>query len=180
MRRRAGRRAGSASASAASSPSPASPGYGRARWCRSRRPARRARRPCWHGCPAPRASRPAAPCRAPAPPHARCPVRDRRGRTRWMPFLRLPSRIALMKAAPDGLVSSSRPGLVETVWSCAENVRSGRRTGRAASATPEGVRRMQLMQHMAVDVDQLAAIGAARPDEPARSSRTRFGACRRS
>ncbi len=45
-------------------------------------------------------------------------------------FLALPSRIALRKAAPDGLVLSSRPGLVATVWSTAENVRSGRRTGR--------------------------------------------------
>ena len=32
-----------------------------------------------------------------------------------MPFLRLPSRIALRKAAPEGLVLSSRPGLVATV-----------------------------------------------------------------
>ena len=47
-----------------------------------------------------------------------------------MPFFRLPSRMALRNAAPDGLVSSSRPGLVATVWSCMEKVRSGRRTGR--------------------------------------------------
>ena len=46
-----------------------------------------------------------------------------------MPLRRLPSRIALRNAAPDGLVLSSRPGLVATVWSCMEKVRSGRRTG---------------------------------------------------
>ena len=32
-----------------------------------------------------------------------------------MPFLRVPSRIALRNAVPEGLVSSSRPGLVATV-----------------------------------------------------------------
>ena len=80
-----------------------------------------------------------------------------------MLFLALPSRIARTNAAPDGLVSSLRPGLVATVWSCIENVRSGRRTGRpCASQRLEGVRRVQLVQHMPVDIDQLAAVGAPR------------------
>ncbi len=52
-----------------------------------------------------------------------------------MPFFRLPSRIAWRNAAPDGLVVSSRPGLVATVWSCIEKVRSGRRTGRCCFAS---------------------------------------------
>ena len=45
-----------------------------------------------------------------------------------MPFFVLPSRMARRKAAPEGLVSSVRPGLVATVWSCIEKVRSGRGT----------------------------------------------------
>jgi hypothetical protein len=48
----------------------------------------------------------------------------------FMPFLRVPSRIARKNAVPDGLVSSSRPALVATVWSCTAKVRSGRWIGR--------------------------------------------------
>ncbi len=80
-----------------------------------------------------------------------------------MPFFAEPSRMARRNAAPDGLLSSVRPGLVETVWSCIENVRSGRGTRAALlGELAERVRRVQLMQHVAVDVEQLAAVHAAR------------------
>ena len=82
-----------------------------------------------------------------------------------MPFFALPSRMARRKAAPEGLVSSVRPGLVATVWSCIENVRSGRGTLRPCFCKLlERVRRVQLMQHMAVDIDQVAAVDAARDE----------------
>ena len=62
-----------------------------------------------------------------------------------------------------GWCSSSRPGLVATVWSCIEKVRSGRRTGRCLLLQLlEGVRGMQLVQHVAVDIDEIAAVGAPR------------------
>ncbi len=48
---------------------------------KSRRPARRDRRPCWRDCREPRASRRAARFRVPGPRRARCPDRDRRRRT---------------------------------------------------------------------------------------------------
>ena len=61
--------------------------------------------------------------------------------------------------------SSVRPGLVATVWSCIEKVRSGR-AHRALLLLEllEGVRRVQLMQHMAVDIDEIAAVDALRDE----------------
>ena len=80
-----------------------------------------------------------------------------------MPLRRLPSRIALRKAVPDGLVLSSRPGLVATVWSCMEKVEI-RPPHRAVLLLQllERVRRMQLVQHVPVDIDEIAAVGAPR------------------
>ena len=52
-----------------------------------------------------------------------------------IPFRALPSRMARRNAAPDGLLSSVRPGWVETVWSCIEKVRSGRGTLRPCLAS---------------------------------------------
>ena len=82
---------------------------------------------------------------------------------RRMPLRALPSRIACRNGVLCALVVSSRPGCVETVWSCTEKVRSGRRTGRLRlRELLEGMRGVQLVQHMPVDIDEIAAVGAAR------------------
>ena len=95
-----------------------------------------------------------------------------------MPLRRVPSRIALRNAVPDGLVSSLRPGLVATVWSCTAKVRSGRCTARCCLLQlGKRVVGVQFVQDVPVDIDQIAAVGCAvRPDGSPRSCRTKCAA----
>ena len=107
-------------------------------------------------------SRPAAPCRARARPRGRCPARDRRGRTVGCRAVGCPRawrgetarrRDCSGRRAPGG----SRPVILHRDG----QVGPPHRTACLLEAL-EGVRRMQLMQHVTVDIDQLAAVRTPR------------------
>ena len=80
-----------------------------------------------------------------------------------MPFFAEPSRMARRNAAPEGLLSSVRPGLGRhRVVLHREGEVGARHRAALLGELAERVRRVQLMQHMAVDIDQVAAVHAAR------------------
>mgnify|MGYP003694769661 CR=1 FL=1 len=85
-----------------------------------------------------------------------------------MPFRRLPSRMARRNGAPSGLVVSSRPGLVGdgVVLHREGEVRPPHRAVLLLQRL-EGVRGVQLVQHVAVDIDEIAPIGARAPRDAA-------------
>ena len=91
---------------------------------------------------------------------------------------RVPSRIALMNAAPDGLLSSSRPGFGgDGVVLHRESQVRPVHLALLLLQMREGMVRMQLMQNVTVDIEQIAAVGAL-PDQmrSPRSCRTRCAA----
>jgi hypothetical protein len=55
---------------------------------------------------------------------------------------------------------ANRTGNVVSSWH--EKVRSGRRAAGGLSKLRESARRMQLMQHVAIDIDEIPPVGALR------------------